>query len=75
MGLGAQAGLPVLLNGKQVKPIPPFAKTAKSWAPAKSETQLRSELLAVDQPSVVIRKMQNKEGKGEKNEAAMIAKD
>jgi hypothetical protein len=27
---------------RQVKPIPPFAKTAKSGAPAKSETQLRS---------------------------------
>ena len=30
------------MGHRQVKPIPPFAKTAKSGAPAKSETQLRS---------------------------------
>jgi hypothetical protein len=47
----------VLLNGKQVKPTPPFAKTAKSGAPVESETKLRSELLERDQPSVVIWKM------------------
>jgi hypothetical protein len=38
----------------------PFAKTAKR-APAKSKTQLRSELLERDQPSVVI-PLTSKEG-------------
>ena len=52
----------MLLNGRQVKPIPPFARTAKSGAPVKSGTQLRGELLVRDQPSVVIRKMQSKKG-------------
>jgi hypothetical protein len=45
---------------QQVNPIPPFAKTAKSGAPAESKTQLWSEWLERDRPSIV--GVQSKEG-------------
>ena len=35
---------------QQVKGIPPFAKTAKTGAPAKSKTQLQSGLLERNHP-------------------------
>jgi hypothetical protein len=35
---------------QQVKGMPPFAKTAKSGAPVKSETRLRSGLLERNHP-------------------------
>jgi hypothetical protein len=45
---------------RQVKPIPPFAKTAKSGAPAKSKTQLRNGIASAGSASVVMRKMQER---------------
>ncbi len=35
---------------QQAKGIPPFAKTAKSGAPAKSKTQFQSDLLERSHP-------------------------
>jgi hypothetical protein len=41
---------------QQAKGIPPFAKTTKSGAPAKSKTRLPSDLLEGNHPQVVIPK-------------------
>jgi hypothetical protein len=39
---------------QQAKGIPPFAKTTKSGAPAKSKTQFQSDSLERSHPKVVI---------------------